>query len=386
MSTIQTLWNDIHQKYENSQSTNALDQRVIRLLEDDITKNTDDKPKLLDKYCALIEAHPEYFVNRLTLKGDNVRFRNFSVLSDTAVRERTMALIKSSPMWRPLYDLGAFDLIEMLVIGDERDKTYNLDSLSEAHQDILIAISKRMKRIPAGTFIMGAAETNQRGFDQPQHKVTLTKDFWVGQFQVTQALWQSVMGSNPSYCIGPGRPVESVTWFDAVQFCNALSERDGFEPAYKIKGERVKWRHNGNVNGYRLLTEAEWEYCARGNQDFRYAGSNSASEVAWYDTDWAAEVWGPTGDVPHVVGQKDPNGFELYDMSGNVYEWVWDWIGDYSPKDQTNPTGINNAEERGKRGGSADDEPEALEVSSRSGEEPDEDCSSLGFRIARTIL
>jgi len=386
MSTIQTLWNDIHQKYENSQSTNALDQRVIRLLEDDITKNTDDKPKLLDKYCALIEAHPEYFVNRLTLKGDNIRFRNFSVLSDTAVRERTMALIKSSPMWRPLYDLGAFDLIEMLVIGDERGRTYNLDSLSKEHQDILIALSKRMKRIPAGTFIMGAAETNRRGFDQPQHKVTLTKDFWVGQFQVTQALWQSVMGSNPSYCIGPGRPVESVTWFDAVQFCNALSERDGFEPAYQIKGERVKWRHNGNVNGYRLLTEAEWEYCARGNQDFRYAGSNSASEVAWYDTDWAAEVWGPTGDVPHVVGQKDPNGFELYDMSGNVYEWVWDWIGDYSPKDQTNPTGINNGEERGKRGGSADDEPEALEVSSRSGEEPDDDCSSLGFRIARTIL
>jgi formylglycine-generating enzyme required for sulfatase activity len=153
------------------------------------------------------------------------------------------------------------------------------------------------------------------------------------------------MGDNPSHFTGDNLPVEQVNWFKAVEFCNKLSQNEGLAPAYTVNGEDVSW--NRSANGYRLPTEAEWEYAARGGNgspgNFTYAGSNNVDEVAWYN--------GNSGDKTHPVGTKKANGLGLYDMSGNVWEWCWDWYGDYSGSAQTDPVGVSSGSYRVLRGG-----------------------------------
>ena len=254
-----------------------------------------------------------------------------------------------------------------------------------------------MMLIPKGDFMMGALEDDEDAYDdeKPRHQVTLTKDFLMGKYAVTQSLWESVMGSNPSRFKGANRPVECVSWFDTVKFCNKISELEGLEPAYIINGGDVTC--NWTAKGYRLPTEAEWEYSARGGEYHKYSGSENVDEVAWYDDN--------SGSETHPVGQKKPNGFGLYDMSGNVWEWVWDcWpeTGDYSTEtsisisvenqlDSTeinldsveNPTGNPTGSDRVRRGGCWDDIPEGVRSSYRDVNDPADQDALLGFRICR---
>ena len=154
---------------------------------------------------------------------------------------------------------------------------------------------------------------------------------------VTQAMYESVMGPSPKTFVGPNRPIENISWYDAIYFCNKLSEMKGKEPVYVVDGaiDVTKWNYTphegetieGNItqdeyaSGFRLPTLEEWEYAARGGENYTYAGSDDLDEVGWY--------YDNSDNKTHPVAQKKPNGYGLYDMSGNVWEWVWDSYDDY---------------------------------------------------------
>ncbi len=216
-----------------------------------------------------------------------------------------------------------------------------------------------MVAVEGGTFTMGA--TAEQGNDagraeKPAHKVTLS-NYYIGQTEVTQALWQAVMGSNPSRITGNlQRPVELVSWDDCKEFITKLNRLTGAN--------------------FRLPTEAEWEYAARGgnkSRGYKYSGSNSLDAVAWYD--------GNNGGTMHPVGTKSPNELGLYDMSGNVWEWCQDWYDNYSSGSQYNPTGPTSGSSRVFRGGSEFDAGHCR-VSFRDGYSPSHQINLLGFRLA----
>ena len=182
--------------------------------------------------------------------------------------------------------------------------------------------------------------------EKPRHKVTISRDMIVMSTEVTQGLYESVMGMNPSFFADCGKdcPVEQVNWYDAVAFANALSAEMGLPECYELNGKDVSWP-DSDCGGWRLPTEAEWEYLARGGERHLYSGSNRLDDVAWY--------YGNSGKKTHPVGQKLANGFGLYDMSGNVFEWCWDWYEPmyYKGGAVTDPQGPSSGLLRIRRGG-----------------------------------
>jgi formylglycine-generating enzyme required for sulfatase activity len=206
--------------------------------------------------------------------------------------------------------------------------------------------------------------------------VTLSA-FFLAETEVTQALWKEVAGTNPSRFTGDDRPVDSVSWFDAVKFCNALSEKAGLPPAYEIDGETVTWRRD--AGGYRLPTEAEWEYAARGGAGAvspPYAGGETADEAGWYDAN--------SGKASHPVKGKAPNGLGLYDMSGNLWEWCWDGYGQYPQEAAADPAGPAESARRVLRGGAWFTPANLLRVTNRYWNVPGFKANSVGFRLARS--
>jgi formylglycine-generating enzyme required for sulfatase activity len=240
-----------------------------------------------------------------------------------------------------------------------------------AHKETRPIYSK-MVWVPGGSFEMGKElGTAGSGDTTPVHTVTLS-GFYMGRYQVTQAQYQAVMGSNPSYFdsspasgeVQGNRPVESVSWYDAIVFCNKLSMAEGLTPAYSISNSTnpsdwgaVPTSSNSTWDaavivsgsaGYRLPTEAQWEYAAKGGNgtpgNYIYSGSNTVGDVAWYD--------GNSNSMTHEVGKKTANGLGIYDISGNVWEWCWDWYDSYSSSAQNNPAGPASGSARVIRGGS----------------------------------
>lgn len=220
-------------------------------------------------------------------------------------------------------------------------------------------VSFEMVAVKGGTFTMGA--TSEQGSDaysneKPTHSVTLS-DYYIGKFEVTQALWKAVMGSNPSYFKGDNLPVESVSWNDCQEFIKKLNQMTG--------------------QNFRLPTEAEWEYAARGgnkSNGYKYSGSNNIGDVAWY-----TGTINSSGTKP--VGTKSPNELGIYDMSGNVWEWCQDWYGNYSSGSQTNPTGPSSGSRRVLRGGSWYYYAWDCRVSNRSRNSPGGRDYDFGFRV-----
>ena len=255
-----------------------------------------------------------------------------------------------------------------------------------------VQATQRMRWLPAGRFTMGSPEDEpgRHPHEGPQHEVTLTRSFWIFDTPCTQRLWRAVMGENPSRFVDDERPVEQVSWEDAVAFANRVAE---LQPLLPLS----------------LLTEAQWEYaCRGGTTDATYAGpieirgKNDAPilhEIAWYggnsgvdfDLDWGhgwdSESW-PEKQFNHAraatrrVARKEPTAWGMFDMLGNVWEWCSDWLGDYEAEDLVDPAGPTDSHSRVLRGGSWNDTARLARSACRYGDGPGYRSSYIGFRCA----
>ncbi len=214
-----------------------------------------------------------------------------------------------------------------------------------------------MVYVSGGTFIMGGDDSSDQ---MPTHSVTLSS-YYICKYEVTQALWRAVMGSNPSNFKGNNLPVENVSWYDCQTFIKRLNSYTG--------------------RNFRLPTEAEWEFAARGgnySRHYKYSGSNDIDDVAWYIDN--------SNKRPHPVGTKQANELGLYDMSGNVGEWCSDWDGSYSSYSQTNPTGPNSGSFRVHRGGFWRYNARYCRTPERNSKTPDYCVNYIGLRLVLSQL
>ncbi|MBU0549991.1 formylglycine-generating enzyme family protein [Myxococcota bacterium] len=237
-----------------------------------------------------------------------------------------------------------------------------------------------MVSVPAGRSWMGSADIGGRTprDEIPLRRVEISRPYLISRYLVTQALYIAVMGENPSRYRAPLNPVERVSWFDAARFCNALSQLSGLRPAYVIgPGARPEVRLNPKADGYRLPTEAEWERAARADEGFEYAGADDLSRVGWFDKNCPPS--------PQAVGRKAPNGWGIYDLSGNLWEWCQDYYAaDYYQRGVlVDPPGPEAGEARVLRGGSSVSPPERARVNARSKAKPHGVDVFIGFRVAR---
>ena len=231
-------------------------------------------------------------------------------------------------------------------------------SVTPSQRAVLEKLIANMVKVEGSTFTMGA--TPEQGndayeYERPAHQVTLS-DYYIGRYEVTQKEWQAVMGDNPSKFYGDNLPVDYVSCNDCQDFINKLNQLTGLK--------------------FRLPTEAEWEFAARGGKQskgYKYSGSDNAKNIAWYEKN--------SGSKPHQVGTKEPNELGIYDMSGNVGEWCGDWYGRYSSSAQTNPTGPSSGSLRVLRGGSWRRNARICRVSRRSIDFPSYRGDNYGFRV-----
>lgn len=250
----------------------------------------------------------------------------------------------------------------------------------------------KFRRIPPGKFYMGSHESDVfiRNNERPQHRVTITKPFFMGVYPVTQDEFNQLMEFNPSISADDPRcPVDNVTWFTAIEYCNKLSEQENLPPYYEINV--TKRRSNGLIDradvtvlggeGYRLPSEAEWEYCCR-----------AGSITPWYFGDQVLEVmqyawyFDNSQNESHPVGEKKPNAWGLYDMHGNLLEWCYDWYGEFYYQqciDIEDPIGPDNGSSHVLRGGAWQFGAEATRSPYRNNNSPESSSSVVGFRIMR---
>jgi formylglycine-generating enzyme required for sulfatase activity len=259
--------------------------------------------------------------------------------------------------------------------------------------------------VKGGTFTMGspAEEANSFHDERPQHQVTLA-NFYISKYQITQKEWEDVMGDNPSNFVGDQLPVEKVSWYDTLIFCNKLSMKNKLNPAYRIAGStdpsawgpvpvypdtNAVWDAVEIVkgaNGYRLPTEAQWEYACRAGDITPFnAGENVTADQANYDGRYPYKKFPPgvfrQTTIP--VGSFSPNAWNLHDMHGNVWEWCFDWYGNYTADAQTEPQGAVTGAYRVARGGSWTNNARFLRSAARGSSAPAFRDAIIGLRVVR---
>jgi formylglycine-generating enzyme len=268
---------------------------------------------------------------------------------------------------------------------------------------VLVVVSAWAQKIPDTLVLVegGTFKNNKSGY------TVMMSNFLIGKYEVTQKEWTAVMGSNPANFKGENLPVETVSWYDCIEYCNKRSLQEGLNPYYTIdkvnkdpdnqtESDDIKWTVtlNSGANGYRLPTEVEWEYAAGGGQrskNYTYSGSDDVEKVGWY--------WQNSGDAPlsgtwhwplleqnknrtHPVGSKEPNELGLYDMSGNVREWCWDWYGEQDANGAAPKTSASEAGRVWKGGGWIGGD-FCCAPTFRNNYEANNQGSDQGFRVCR---
>jgi formylglycine-generating enzyme required for sulfatase activity len=269
----------------------------------------------------------------------------------------------------------------------------NLQQKIEKLTTITSPKGMKLRRIPSGRFYMGSHDSDEylRNNEHPQHRVQITRNLFVGVYQVTQGDFLQLMEYNPSAATDNEQcPADSVTWYSAIEFCNKMSEAEGLSPYYELKS--IKRRAIGSIekaevtvldgNGYRLLTEAEWEYVCRAGSITPWCYGDQVMEVgdyAWYYDNSSMET--------HPVGGKKPNSWGLFDMHGNIMEWCYDWYDEFyyqqCSDEEENPTGPMEGGAKVLRGGAWQFGAEATRCAYRNSSSPDTASSVIGFRVCR---
>lgn len=344
-------------------SAQKLSVESFSLAATDISAQTQPRKDLNDEPCALVKV--QFVGDILNVKGNVILpllkkdYETWVYLTHGS-RQMQVTAKNYLPLMIKFADYG--------VESVEKNRTYVLVLSQTAPSSPFSAdvitipvkdgVSIEMVKVEAGTFMMGETKEmeNPDEDDEPVHQVTLTNDYYIGKYEVTQTLWQVVMGSNPSEIKGNNLPVETVSWDDCQEFISKLNRMTGRK--------------------FRLPTEAEWEYAARGGKKSRgylYSGSSNIDDVAWY---------GNNDDKTHQVGMKQANELGIYDMTGNVWEWCQDLYEEYSGLSQTNPTGAAIGDVFISRGGCSGIDAMSCRPIVRNCYTSDVRLGALGLRLA----
>ena len=324
----------------------------------------------LCRYLKLVDHGVDQSI-QLNTRPDWSNVSKLATVMMENIKEQCAQKGELGALWTTLNEKGAFDMLKFRALDDTAE--------GESDKELCVRISKEMVRVPAGSFMMGALADDEHAEEdeKPRHKVTLTRDLLVCKYPVTNGWYCAVKDFWTADFKRPNSPVTQLLWFKMIQFCNECSRLEGLEPVYVIEdvGEDKSFDEDLDKNGYRVPTEAEWEYLARGGEEHLYAGSNDIDEVVYshLDSPEMYQVVNPNfinckEPKPFPVGLRKPNGFGLYDMTGNVRELCWDFWSyqthQYTSEAVTDPTtGIDEQGSPIYRGGDYWCHPKDLRVS-----------------------